>query len=88
MKIAALATFVLLSFNVMASEGELIIHGNFEDDKYCSQQIRGLGCGSPDQASFNTCVNKRVSELEPKCQDYHLDEMDRQLDQKDSKINL
>lgn len=88
MKIAALTTFLLLSFNVLATEGELLIHGNFEDDKYCSRQIRGLGCGSPEEASFNTCVNKRVSELEPKCQDYHLDEMDRQFDQTDSKARM
>ncbi|HLW55735.1 MAG TPA: hypothetical protein VKY27_00015 [Bacteriovoracaceae bacterium] len=85
MKVLTLASLLALSLNVFANEGVLEIHGNFEDDKYCSQQIRGLGCGNPEKAGFNSCVNKRVSELEPKCQDYHLDEMDRQLDKEYSK---
>lgn len=85
MKILTLASLLALSLNVFANEGVLEIHGNFEDDKYCSQQIRNLGCGDPEKTTFNSCVNKKISELEPKCQDYHLDEMDRQLDKEYSK---
>ena len=88
MKVLTLASLLALSLNVFANEGVLEIHGNFEDDKYCSQQIRSLDCGNPDASAFNTCVNKKVSELEPKCQDFHLDEMDRQLDSSDSKARL
>lgn len=85
MKILTLTSLLVLSLNVFANDGVLEIHGNFEDDKYCSTQIRGLNCGDPEGKDFNTCVNKKISELEPKCQDYHLDEMDRQLDHLDSK---
>lgn len=85
MKILAISSLLVLSFNVLANDGVLEIHGNFEDDQYCSRQIRGLGCGDPENRDFNTCVNKRISELEPKCQDYHLDEMERRLDEDDSK---
>lgn len=80
---------LMMSFSLLAfaNQGELVIHGNFEDDKYCSLQIRNLDCGDVDAPEFNSCVNKRISELEPKCQDYHLDEMERQLDAKYSKPN-
>ncbi|HLT22748.1 MAG TPA: hypothetical protein VKZ84_04865 [Bacteriovoracaceae bacterium] len=88
MKIAFLTSLLVMSLNVFANDGVLEIHGNFEDEKYCSQQIRNLGCGNPEASAFNTCVNKKVSELEPKCQDFHLDEMDRQLDSSDSKARL
>lgn len=74
-----------LSFTAFAQQGALEIHGNFEDDQHCSAQIRNLGCGDPADKSFLTCVNRKISELEPKCQDYHLDEMDRELDRQDSK---
>lgn len=87
MKMLTISSLLVLGLSAFANEGTLEIHGNFEDDKYCSQQIRKLGCGNPEEKDFNQCVNKRVSELEPKCQDYHLDEMDRQLDREFSKRN-
>lgn len=82
--------FVLLTLSLSMTafaqeQGVLEIHGNFEDDQYCSTQIRNLKCGDPADQGFLNCVNRRVSELEPRCQDYHLDEIERDLERKDSK---
>lgn len=69
---------MMFVFSFLAFADEREAHGNFEDERICSKEIRQLGCGRPENhLKFFSCVDQRVKELSLLCQTFHKEEKER-----------
>jgi hypothetical protein len=81
MKKIILITSLVVASSVFAQAQNLGVreeHGNLEDEKTCSREVRSLGCGDPEDGDrFIECVDMKLADLSVGCRAFHKDEKRR-----------